>query len=232
MNDYYNHKIKVFPDGTEQHFVYQHSVKIGSEKISSFATTGTKKNEIDHQKRARSEVFDLCRSNKFDFFITLTFDPRLVNSFDYKICTDHIKKFCRRLRDLDCKYIIVPERHQSGRWHFHGLVKGVFPLSQAVNPHTNKIIPDVFNTPLYDYGYTTVSRIKDYQKVSTYVCKYLTKSMDLPRFSKRYWCSQGLLRPKVVTEEVDIKTLSYLALDASYSKSIDSDFGFVWMYEI
>lgn len=232
MESYYNHKMKIFPDGTVQHFVYQRSVKCGSDKILFSSSTENQKSKIDHQKRARSEVFDLCRSNKFDYFITLTFDPKIVNSFDYKECCEYIKKYLRKLRDYDCKYIIVPEHHKSGRYHFHGLVKGDFPLLPAINPHTRNVIPGLYNIPFYDYGFTTASKIKDSQKVSTYVSKYLTKEMNLPRFSKRYWCSQGLSRPQVVTEEVDIKSLSVLALEASYSKLIESDYGDIFIYEV
>lgn len=236
----YNHKVKYFPDGTEQHFVYADTVN-GHKKVKLPSTDENnlsqvksciERKEIDNQKRARQEVFDLCRANKFDFFITLTFNPLLLDSYDYDLCVVALRKFTRWLTDHECQYIIVPEQHQSGRWHFHGLVKGDLKLQQAYNSSTGKKIRDLYNIYNYELGFSTASYIKDSAKVSTYITKYLSKAMIVPKGRKRYWCSHNLVRPRVETEEVDINPYMLLSCLSSYEKHVKSKYCEYWFYEI
>lgn len=222
----YNYKIKVYPDGTEQHFLYFNTVLNGSKKAKEKASNkdSVSRKEIDNQKRARSEVFDLCRSNEFDYFITLTFDPVKVDSFDYDKAVQALKKYTRWLSDNHIQYIMVPEMHQSGRWHFHGLIKGSIKLEQAYNSKTDQPIEGLYNISNYDFGFSTASAIKDQAKVSTYVTKYLSKALNVPKGRKRYWCTKGLLRPIEKTMMVDPDIYVLQKYTADYYKHIKGEY--------
>lgn len=235
----YNHRLKLYPDGTSQHTIYFRPLERENPqpnlpfKPKKKDTDYNDNKEVDHQKRARIEVFDLCRCNEFDYFITLTFDPDRINSFHYDSCTLRIKDFLQWLSRNNCSYIIVPEQHQSGRWHFHGLVKGNLKLEQAYNPHTGLPIDGIYNIVNYKHGFTTASKIRDHVKVSSYICKYLTKDMQVPKGRKRYWCSAGLERPLIGFEyKEDIQDLMDIAIQADYTKIIQSKYIEGRIYEI
>ena len=110
----------------------------------------------------------------------------------------------------DFVYLLVPELHEKGRYHFHGLIKGPLPHEEARNPWGKLILDDnghqVYNIPIFKYGFTTA--IKCYSQAATgYVAKYITKQDAVPEGKKRYWVSRNAARPK----------LEYLELDAAAS---------------
>lgn len=229
----YNFKIKTYPDGTRQITYYERTIIINASKQSKVSDKDqgytSKRKKIDNQKRARSEVFDLCRSNSFDYFVTLTIDPSKCDSFDYNSSVQEVRKFTKWLTVHQCSYILVPEQHSSGRWHFHGLIKGNLQIVQAYNYNTGFPIDGVYNLKNYKLGFSTVSKIKDQAKVSTYVVKYLSKDLSVPKGRKRYWCSSGLSRPLEETK-VLYKIPSNLIF-ADFHKIIDSDYGKVYFFE-
>lgn len=201
----YNVKVKSFPTGLKQYFGHSKPV------FSEYSREPTKEKEIDSARsksvsKSRSKVnaYDLALANDWDYFLTGTFDRKVVNAYDYACFVDYICLFTQRLRDHGIVYLLVPERHKDGAWHFHALVKGNLPLSPAINPHTGSLLLDssgrqIYNCTLYKYGFTTVTRITDSIKSAGYICKYLTKAQDdVPKGKKRYWASRSLNRP---TEE-------------------------------
>lgn len=235
----YNVAIKRYPDGTCQYKVYDKVLERGNPQPLLF-TRDKKENtvsrkEIDNQKRARQEVYDICRSNSFFWFVTLTFDDS-IDSYDYKQCVEQLKRFTKYLGKLGCKYIFVPEQHKSGRYHFHGLLsstssKGGFRLRQAYNSKTGRPIKGVWNIASYKFGFSTCSVIRYPDRVSSYICKYLTKDLVVPKGHKRYWCSSGLNRPSEYFLDLDVDE-RYLMLNADFSKFVFSEFGGYRLYEI
>lgn len=235
----YNVAIKRYPDGTVQYKVYDRVLERDTQEIQFSARPKDEDNvqrkELDNQKRARVEVYDLCRSNQFFWFFTLTFDNE-IDSFDYEQCVNQLKRFTKWLGKCGCKYIFVPEQHKSGRWHFHGLVSK-FPvqnrlrLRQSVNSKTGRKIQGVWNIENYKFGFSTCSVIKYPDKVSSYLCKYLTKEMSVPKGHKRYWCSSGLNRPQEVYLELDVDT-DYFMYKSDFIKSVNSLYLSYTLYEI
>lgn len=139
---------------------------------------------IENNKRAKTNVYDICRSNEWDYFLTLTFSPDKVNRYDYSEC---LKKLQRRFENIrnkyapDMKYVLVPELHKDGAVHFHGLISGCNSkyFEPAINPQDGSFIyfkgNKVYNWNLYTLGYATATAVLDTQKVSFYITKYLTK---------------------------------------------------------
>lgn len=155
------------------------------------------KSKADAVRRAKQKVEAIGRCNKWDYFITLTFDPQKINSYDYDECVVAIGKWLdvQKKRNKDMAYLLVFEPHESGRFHVHGLVSnvewglihykgGIFNLSDAD----------------YSLGYTTVSKVRSSGACANYVSKYIQKSLEIiPVGRKRYWSSHNLVMLDDVT---------------------------------
>lgn len=157
--------------------------------------------EKENMKRAVQIVYDIARSNVFDYFVTFTFDPDKIDSFSYDACCAALAQWLDVMRKRGCLWLIVPEQHKSGRWHFHGLLQGKLDLYLAVNPHTNEVLFDDSGNPIYncgnfDWGYTTATEIRDPQRTASYLAKYISKTLHVPKGKKRYWASRKLKRPE------------------------------------
>lgn len=187
--------------------------------------------KVDNMKRARQKVYDIARSNPFTHFITLTFDPEKVDSFDYSIAVDKLESFTKLLRRNNCTYILVPELHDSGRYHFHGLITlGDLRLEQAVNPYTGALMYDkqgrpVYNLPQYDLGFSTATEITDPARTASYIAKYLTKEMQVPKGKKCYWASRSCARPTESLAMFDSVELTEHISDSRYVKVTNNEWG-------
>lgn len=236
----YNLRKKTFADGTVQ-YMYHEKAKVKDyeetrpRKKKGEGVSDRERSQAVSRKRAVQTVFDIAKSNIWDWFITLTFDPQKVNSFDYDECVKYIKRFTNWMTKHDFIYLLVPELHESGRYHFHGLVKGPMPHEEAFTPFGKPIFDKkghrVYNIPIYEYGFTTA--IKCYSQAATgYVAKYITKQDAVPEGKKRYWASRSCQRPKVdyyfcyIDSYVDIFNAS------DYKKRIEGPYGFCELLEI
>lgn len=89
--------------------------------------------------RSKRMIYDYGRSNVWDWFFTLTFER--VEQFtaeNYCECSAKVRKWFKNIRQNYCpgiKYLIVPEQHEEGGWHFHALVSNCDELTfeKAVN---------------------------------------------------------------------------------------------------
>lgn len=165
--------------------------------------------------RAKNEVYSIARANTWEWFITFTCASEKVNRYDFDDCSKMVRKWINNLKNRyapDMKYILVPERHEDGAWHFHGLIAnlGSIPIEKAVNnkkdsPYYGQNLrtayPDgdyIYNIGNYKIGWNTVTRIKDAQRASNYISKYVTKSLvEATRGKKRYYASQNLEKAKI-----------------------------------
>lgn len=229
---YYNVRVKTFSDGSKQYF-YCDSVKEREYKKArkDYCLDPEEKVGDSHRsltvslKRTRQIVYDIARSNNWDWFITLTFNPEIVNSFDYEECCDAIKKYTRHLHYDGLEWLLVPELHKSGRYHFHGLIKGYLDVVPSK-------IKDIYNVADYDIGFTTASIIQSHERVATYITKYLTKELAVPKGKKRYWSSRGLQRPSVTYDVIYKDELDVLLQKSSYNKIIETAYGNYVLLEV
>lgn len=162
--------------------------------------------------RTVNNIYMLSRSNSWDWFVTLTFNPEKVDSFNYDDCTKKLSKWlqnCKRVAP-DMKYLVVPEKHKSGRYHFHGLFADCYELGFIDSGHKTKNDETIFNIGKYRLGWSTSTAVKDNERVTKYICKYVTKDLveNTPN-KKRYWVSKNLERIKPQDTMV-----SYEKLDA------------------
>lgn len=227
----WNVRIKTYSDGKQLYMVSEFPVKKPVFKKEAVRDGSTvEKKEIENGARAIQMVYDLARGTKWDWFITLTFSPEEVDRFDYDACAALVLKFTQSLRWYNCLYMIIPEQHKSGAWHFHGLIKGDLPVTLARNPQ-GKLIFDNKRRPIYNVinfkvGFSTATQIGDSDKTVSYITKYLTKDKmaKVPKGKKRYWASRGLPKPEVTTYLGGLEEAAQLLGCCRYKKEIPAKF--------
>lgn len=152
--------------------------------------------------RTKNTIFDLSKSNEWEFFITLTFDPKKYDSTNYDTVTKILTEFMHRMRKKKSKdliYMIVPEFHADGKkYHFHGLLANIGDIKMIPSGHLDKDANDIYNMPAWIYGYSTATKIKDTVRASAYITKYITKEcVQHTKHKKRYYASQNIKHPEI-----------------------------------
>lgn len=170
----------------------------------SEVSAGDTDGKLRAARRAKARLYDLCRYNSFEHFLTLTLDDTKVDGYDYKAAVRRLQQWCdNRVRRHGMAYVIVPELHpSSGRIHFHGLLKGG-DLKLVDSGHKDKRGRVIYNCPSWGYGFTTVERLDgSYEAVCHYVAKYMTKAeceMARGTIAGRYYYHGGeLIMPSYV----------------------------------
>lgn len=158
--------------------------------------------EIDRERslrvsadRSLNMVYKYARANVWEWFFTLTFNPEKVDSFNYVEVSEKLSKWLNNMRRTcpDMKYLVVPEKHKSGRYHFHGLFVDVNNLKFVDSGHKDDCGNVVYNVGNYSLGFSTATRVQDTGRASSYLSKYITKDLAEQTFGKkRYWSSRNL----------------------------------------
>lgn len=167
--------------------------------------------------RVRRTVRDLILCNKFDYFCTFTFSPQKVDRYDLKTVKQKITKLFAHYKERyssDFKYLLVPEQHKDGAWHFHGMISGIragdFTTPATVWKHPYKGSDELIEVPntkgYVDWtyyssklGHFNCSLVRHYDSCATYVSKYITKDMaNAPRGQQLVLASKKLNRPELV----------------------------------
>ncbi len=158
--------------------------------------------------RTKSMIYNYARGNVWDWFITLTFDSKKIDRYDYKECSTRLRKWLNNMKNKyakDMKYLIIPEQHKDGAWHFHGLLSNCdnMKFDKAFNKHTGELLVtkndlQIYNFGNYKLGFSTATPIEDTAKASSYITKYVTKQLAENTLGhRRYYPSSNLdLPPK------------------------------------
>ena len=227
----YNVKIITYPDLTKQYRIYQNT--IGSDDLSIPVRPRNKgdrnpfdgkvckdilvdikdyKNHVDEVsiKRTKKKVYDYAKSNEWQWFVTFTFSPDKVNRYDYDECTKYLSKWFNNLKRSSpaLSYLVVPEQHKDGAYHFHGLFSGINErqivwtgkyVIKRVRGLRSKFVrtkEKIYKIGSYKLGWMTATRVREMEKVTSYITKYITKDMlNGLHGRKRYWCSRNLVLP-------------------------------------
>lgn len=161
-------------------------------KERSESVPGSEDGKSRAAARARRQVFELCACNDLDLFFTLTLDKNHIDRYDYKAAVERLRVyFSNRVQRHGLKYVAVPELHQDGAIHFHGLCN-----SEAVGLTDSgrrwKGRP-VYNLD-WKVGFSTgVKLVGDYDRVCGYIAKYVTKATGGGTIGGRYFYHGGAL---------------------------------------
>lgn len=154
--------------------------------------------------RSRSAVRDYILSNEWQYFVTLTVRKEVVNRYSLSDILALIRPFLHELgRNKGFKYMIVPERHKDGAYHFHGVMSGIDVCDLPPYAPKDALDAGYQQWPLWSkkFGFNTVGRIKDAIGVGFYVSKYITKDLcseAVKAGQHTYFHSRGLNKPQVV----------------------------------
>lgn len=195
--------------------------------------------------RTINRLYELSRSNEWEWFLTFTFNES-VNRYDYDECSRKLRQWLNNMQkrySKDLKYLVVPEKHKSGAWHFHGLFSNMGNIKMAIAVNNDKgspyykdklrvSYPDgdfIYNLQNYKYGFTTATKIKSTYKASNYIMKYISKDLcAVTKHKRRYFHSLGLSLPSKeirLLEEKDFQIfLGQLVNEGyclNYKKDID-----------
>ena len=147
-------------------------------------------------RRAKSKLRKLALANNFRWFVTLTLNPEFVDSYDGPAVIKKLNAWCSNMvQRKGLIYILVPERHKSGRIHFHGFFNDC--VEAVESGHFDSQGHPIYNLPQWALGFTTAIEIyDDYQKAVGYVCKYIGKQGEKPA-GRWYYSGGDLKAPKV-----------------------------------
>lgn len=145
--------------------------------------------------------------NDFDWFVTLTLDPSKVDRYDpaaiMKIANRWLDNMVRR---HGLRYILVPELHKDGAFHFHGFFAG--DLKAIDSGHLDPGGHRIYNLPQWTLGYTTAIRIYgEYQAAVWYICKYIGKQNGERPMGRWYYSGGGLKEPSAELMDVDYQEI-------------------------
>ena len=153
------------------------------------------------QNRSKNKIYSLARSNKWEWFVTFTFDGKLVNRTNYDDVSKKLKNWIDYMRKVSApklKYILVPELHKDGvSYHFHGLFSNIGEIYLIKSGHKDNKGNEIYNVLDYYLGFSTATKVKSSEKVSAYITKYITKELtSVTVGKKRYWASRNLEQPE------------------------------------
>ncbi len=189
--------------------------------------------------RAKKKISDFARCNHWDWFFTFTFDKEKIDRYDYDVVSEALQNWLSNIRRIapNIRYLIVPEQHKDGAWHFHGL----FADCQGLTFRFGKFKRGerIYNVESYHLGWTTATKVKDSKRVQFYITKYITKDVvSVTKGKHRYWASRNLATPEVEVVYLDGMALSMFCeewkkdgkvfqIDGLYQSVTKYDFNFL-----
>jgi hypothetical protein len=162
-------------------------------------------------RRARANLRRLALANGFDYFVTLTLDPKKIDRYDGAAVTRALSRWADNMvRRHGLRYILVPEQHKDGAFHFHGFMAGEGLL--AADSGVQWDGRPVYNLPQWTLGFTTAQRLYgEYSAAVGYCCKYIGKQSGQRPLGRWYYSGGALAKP-----EKDYVTLDYRELAEDY----------------
>lgn len=212
-----------------------HSKRLDEKKDDGLSSKHLKnekaEGENDHSircsiNRTINSIYALSRANRWEWFVTLTIDPKRLDSTDYILILDKLGIWLNNIRKRhapDLRYLFVPELHRDRKkYHFHGLISDVgnLPFEFSNKVSVGKYVFDyarkpfgtkIYNLPLWKWGYSTATVVHDPSRVGSYICKYITKELTCSlKNQRRFIYSQNLDLPVERVYNCDYDMLSDL----------------------
>lgn len=204
--------INVISYNCDEHIFYRITV---TPKHDYRFTEEKKQNDIrldESLSRTRRRLVDLALCNSWSHFCTFTFSD---TRYNYLECKRKLVQFFNNYKkrvSKDFKYLVVPECHKDGAFHFHGFVSGVtdFTVPEKVMKRlSDGMYIEVNNTKKYlrwdsyKLGWFNASPVKNHYATALYCSKYVTKDLvnhshAFPKGSQLILHSQGLITPTVI----------------------------------
>lgn len=182
----------------------------------------------DSLKRAKDKIFEISACNDWDYMVTFTLDKDKVDRYN----PDEVQnKFAKWLDNMVQRKglcaLIVPELHQDGAIHFHGLINNALKMTfsdtykikgckhpvkastlrKKGKKTTDSDVKAVYNVVDYKLGFSTAVPLdENVSAVSFYMTKYATK--DLGKIFGNYYIAVGKIK----------RTLPYFLCNLDFDK--------------
>ena len=156
-------------------------------------------------RRARAKLRRLALANQFEYFVTLTLDPARIDRYDGAAVVKALGRWADNMvRRHGLRYILVPERHKDGAFHFHGFMAG--PGLKARDSGVEWDGRPVYNLPQWQLGFTTAQRLYgDYHAAGGYCCKYIGKEAGERPLGRWYYSGGALQEPRKIYGDRDYR---------------------------
>lgn len=197
------------------------------------------RSEFVSKNRTIQKMYEITRANHWEYFLTITFNPKFIDRSNYDLLSEKTSKWLNNIKSRyapDLKYIIVPELHSDGvNYHFHGLLSNIGFLSLVDSGHKVKGA-SIYNLENWNYGFSTVSKVKDSAKCASYITKYITKDLcAVTKNKRRYWVSKNCDKVKIDSYNLPYEQIAEFVNKnqhlLTYAKeSVVSDSGLVVTY--
>lgn len=202
------------------------------------------------------QAYSRCNTDVFKYFVTLTFAQKenalkhQENGLEFKYCDDSKKyadcyaalvswlelmKKQKQRNGFEFEYLITYEKHKSGHYHYHALISDIPEKMIVDTPETLDLYRGkrAFGKSLknWKYGKSDIQEIRDKEKITTYVSKYIVKTLydmredDYFEFlnQRKYYPSNGLKKPTV--EYYDYLSADFDAKkEGSYSDKYETQY--------
>lgn len=180
-------------------------------------------------RRARANLRRLALANDFQYFVTLTLDQEKVDRYDGAAIVKRLNQWCDNMvRRHGLRYVLVPERHKDGAFHFHGFFAGEglkvvdsgtitmsgwkHPRRPASEAQRAEWLAQggrvVYNLPQWKLGFTTALELYgEYGSAVGYVCKYIGKQDAERPLGRWYYSGGNLMEPQKEYAVMDYRGL-------------------------
>lgn len=158
-------------------------------------------------RRARAKLRRLALANEFEYFVTLTLDPAKIDRYNGAAVVKVLGRWCDNMvRRHGLRYVLVPERHKDGAFHFHGFFAG--KGLQIVDSGVEWDGKPVYNLPQWTLGFTTAQRLYgDYHAAVGYCCKYIGKQDGERALGRWYYSGGALKEPEKTYGDIDYRAV-------------------------
>lgn len=159
-------------------------------------------------RRARAQLRRLALANSFDYFVTLTLDPERIDRYDPAAVTKALSQWCSNMvKRHGLRYVLVPEQHKDGAFHFHGFMAG--EGLKAVGSGVEWDGRPVYNLPQWTLGFTTAQQLYGtYSAAVGYCCKYIGKQQGERPLGRWYYSGGSLAKPEKTYAALDFRGLA------------------------
>ena len=158
-------------------------------------------------RRARAKLRRLALANQFAYFVTLTLDPARIDRYDGAAVTKALGRWTDNMvRRHGLRYILVPERHKDGAFHFHGFMAG--DGLEAVDSGHKIAGRTAYNLPQWTLGFTTAQPLYgEYAAAVAYCCKYIGKQAGERPLGRWYYSGGALNEPAKLYADLEFRDL-------------------------
>lgn len=200
------------------------------EWMSEYKDTDGERSLYSSVSRSKKAIFDIGRCNDWDWFLTLTLNQKYVDRYDYKACNKKLSVWLNNMKKKcpDMKYLVVPEQHEDGAWHFHGLFANIDALGFENTGKFTDSGKEIFHCSSYKFGWQEAIRVYNHFGAVAYLSKYITKNLcNMLKGKKRYWFSKNCDLPIIEEYEMSCSLNDIVEqLDLSDARMVTKE-GFV-----